>query len=293
MLIIILAALLFFGIWMAKPKTTEAETPGDEAVFVNDIILENNIAFYRALDKNKRLQFETEVKEFLEYVKITGVHTAVDNLDRILVAASAVIPVFAFPGWKYLQLREVLLYEDSFNMQFETEGQDRNIMGMVGSGFMEGKMLLSKHALREGFKNDSDKNNTAIHEFAHLVDKMDGDTDGLPKLLLSKQYTLPWLDMLYKKMQEITDERSDINPYGITSRAEFFAVAAEYFFERPDLLEKNHPGLYQLLQEIFKQDPEVLLQQKKAKTGRNDPCYCGSGLKYKDCCWHKDQKATA
>jgi hypothetical protein len=30
---------------------------------------------------------------------------------------------------------------------------------------------------------------------------------------------------------------------------------------------------------------------KKAKIGRNDPCPCGSGKKYKKCCLDKDQKA--
>lgn len=28
-----------------------------------------------------------------------------------------------------------------------------------------------------------------------------------------------------------------------------------------------------------------------AKTGRNQPCPCGSGKKYKRCCWDKDQSA--
>lgn len=28
------------------------------------------------------------------------------------------------------------------------------------------------------------------------------------------------------------------------------------------------------------------------KVGRNDPCPCGSGKKYKKCCWSKDQKAN-
>jgi hypothetical protein len=293
LLIIIVGCLIFFGIYKAVPKTPVEKTPGGEAIFVNDVILENNIAFFRALNKQQKLQFENEVKEFLEYVQITGVNTTVDNLDKILVAASAVIPVFAFPQWKYINLEEVLLYGDTFNTQFETAGNNRTIQGMVGTGYMNGKMLLSKHALQEGFKNDSDKNNTAIHEFVHLIDMADGAADGLPEILLQKQYSLPWLDMLYKKTKEILAEKSDINPYGTTNEAEFFAVAAEYFFERPDLLEQKHPELYRLLQQIFKQDPEVLLQKGKAKTGRNDLCYCGSGFKYKDCCWNKDQQVTA
>jgi len=46
-------------------------------------------------------------------------------------------------------------------------------------------------------------------------------------------------------------DRSDINPYGATNEAEFFAVVSEYFFERPKLLKEKHPELYNLLAEIF------------------------------------------
>jgi MtfA peptidase len=282
-MLIIVGVLIFLGIYLARTKATNKITPAGDDILVNDVVLENNVAFFRTLDKKQKEQFETEVTEFLGHVKITGVDTTVENLDRILVAASAVIPVFAFPDWKYDNLDEVLLYSDNINTNFQTEGAERNIMGMVGSGYMEGKMLLSKHALQEGFKNDSDKNNTAIHEFVHLIDKADGDTDGMPRQIMSRQYIVPWLDMTYQQVQAITKGKSDINPYGTSNRAEFFAVVSEYFFERPDLLQQKHPELYALLQQIFKQDPQVQLQRLKAKIGRNDLCYCGSGLKYKDC----------
>jgi hypothetical protein len=283
MIFVVIVAVIFFGIYLAKAKTKNAAGAEEVHIFVNDKLLSENIAFFRALDKNKRIQFETEIRGFLALVKVTGVDTKVENLDRILVAASAVIPVFAFPEWKYTNLQEVLLYSDSFNNSFQTEGEDRNIMGMVGSGYMEGKMLLSKYALQQGFKNSSDKNNTAIHEFVHLIDKADGDTDGIPRQLLDKQFAIPWLDMSWQKMQDIINDDSDINPYGATNKAEFFAVASEYFFERPDLLQQKHPGLYHLLERIFKQQPEVAINNGAHKIGRNDPCYCGSGLKYKDC----------
>lgn len=291
MLFVIVAALIFLSLYFAIPKSKIKSNLTTDDFIVNDIILSNNIAFFRALDTKEKQQFKTEISEFLNRVKITGVDTAVENLDRILVAASAVIPVFAFPEWKYYNLKEVLLYADTFNAEFETAGEDRKIMGMVGSGYMEGKMLLSKHALQQGFKNDSDKNNTAIHEFVHLIDKTDGETDGIPKQLLLKQYTIPWLDMAYKKMQEILNNDSDINPYGSTSKVEFFAVAAEYFFERPDLFQQKHPELYKILQQIFQQDPEVQLQKNTTKIGRNSPCYCGSNLKYKNCHLKSDNES--
>ena len=67
---------------------------------------------------------------------------------------------------------------------------------MVGTGYMDGKMVLSKPALHHGFVNDSDKKNTAIHEFVHLIDKFDGSVDGIPALLLEKQYIFADLDLL-------------------------------------------------------------------------------------------------
>ena len=53
------------------------------------------------------------------------------------------------------------------------------------------------------------------------------------------------------EIKNIINDQSDINPYGATNEAEFFAVASEYFFERPALLKEKHPGLYQLLESIF------------------------------------------
>ncbi len=35
--------------------------------------------------------------------------------------------------------------------------------------------------------------------------------------------------------------------------------------------------------EVMAQAPAA--GKKQAKAGRNDPCPCGSGLKYKHCCW--------
>ena len=33
-----------------------------------------------------------------------------------------------------------------------------------------------------------------------------------------------------------------------------------------------------------------LVRGKKKEPGRNDPCPCGSGKKYKDCCYWKDHR---
>ena len=59
-------------------------------------------------------------------------------------------------------------------------------------GAMQHVMIITKWQLRQGFINSNDAHNTAIHEFAHLIDKMDGTMDGVPEIILERKYTDKW-----------------------------------------------------------------------------------------------------
>jgi Mlc titration factor MtfA (ptsG expression regulator) len=221
-------------------------------------VLTEQVEFYKKLNAEQQEEFEQRMQQFLATTKITGVKTTVEDIDKILIAASAIIPIFSFKSWEYVNLHEVLLYPDSFNHDFEQEGHERNVLGMVGNGAFNHVMILSQHELRQAFLNKTGKTNTAIHEFVHLVDKTDGTVDGVPEFILQRQYILPWLQLMHKEIQNIYANRSDINPYGATNEAEFFAVVSEYFFERPDLFAEKHPELFDLLSRIFaKQTPAI------------------------------------
>ncbi len=283
--LVIIVIIAFFLIRWIRRKSYGWVVPKEPFPVKWRALLSREVSFYHSLSDEEKTRFEYKVQEFLLNCRITGIETIVDITDKLLVASSAVIPIFGFGDWKYNNIYEVLLYPSLFNENFDTTGEDRDIAGMVGNGYMEGKMILSKQALRHGFKNESDKKNTAIHEFVHLIDKTDGSVDGIPSLLMEKQYSIPWLDLINKKIDEIFDGESDINPYGGTERSEFFAVASEYFFERPKLLEKNHPELYKLLERIFNQKMSSKnLRKNRVEIGRNSPCPCNSGMKFKKCC---------
>lgn len=243
--------LAFYFVFKPRRKWILPQAPFPEGW--RSILLEK-VSFYVKLDKESKTLFESKIQEFLLNHKITGVEVAVNDTDRILIAASAIIPIFSFPEWRYTNLDEVLIYPRSFNedFQFDKKQKDRQILGMVGTGYMEGKMVLSRTALHQGFLNETDKQNTSIHEFVHLIDKMDGWIDGVPNVLMERQYVIPWLDMISDKMDEIRQGDSGINPYAKTSKVEFFAVVSEYFFERPELLKRKHPELYELLEKVFK-----------------------------------------
>ncbi|MGB1217707.1 MAG: zinc-dependent peptidase [Saprospiraceae bacterium] len=275
LLAVFLVRKYFFRQWK------EAETPFPKKW---KTLLAKNINFYNALSNTEKNYFELRVQEFLLNYQITGIDTKVTIEDKLMVAASGIIPIFKFHDWRYSNLDEIIIYPNTFNLDYETEGEDRRILGMVGNGALNGKMILSQQALRHGFKNTSDKKNTAIHEFVHLIDMMDGQIDGIPKALLERPYCIPWLDLMYKKIEEINSDKSDINKYGGTSEIEFFAVASEYFFERPKLLARKHPKLYEMLEGIFDHEMDERKLKAIPRLERNHVCPCDSGLKYKDCC---------
>lgn len=237
----------FYFYKYSKPKVVKSFPSEWES------LLQEHVRFYRNLSGEEQSEFRKRILGFLSEVYIDGVQLEIKDLDKLLIASSAVIPVFGFKEWHYFNLTGVLLYPDYFDedMQFADTDKERNIGGLVGSGRFERKMILSRKALYAGFDNTTDKNNTGIHEFAHLIDKMDGATDGIPEHLLGHQYVIPWVNLMHKTMEEINDDESDIRKYGGTNQAEFFAVVSEYFFERPDLLKTKHPELYKMLQACF------------------------------------------
>jgi Mlc titration factor MtfA (ptsG expression regulator) len=253
--IILIAAILIIIYFATK---ISSKIPSKQAV--NEEIkqkeqwsntLFEKVSFYKKLDETDRKKFEERAQEFLNKIKITGVNCEVEELDRILIASSAIIPVFHFPNWNYRNLDEVLLYPLPFNANFSTEGDETHIQGMVGNGFMDRKMILSKTSLRQGFQAELDKKNVGIHEFVHLIDGDDGQIDGIPKVLMTQQYVLPWMDMIYKKVNEIESNKSDIRLYGATNEQEFLAVVSEYFFEHHTQFKKKHPELFEILSYFY------------------------------------------
>jgi Mlc titration factor MtfA (ptsG expression regulator) len=268
-------------------------------------LLTEYVAFYNGLVAPEKTRFEQAMQLFLARTRLTGIQTEVDDLTRVLTAAAAVIPVFGFPEWEYPTLYEVLLVPDAWQLETRPDQEVQPLQGtLLGSvqGFQTSQyMRLSRAALVQGFANADDRRNVGVHEFAHLVDAADGQIDGVPAAGLPPALRQPWAEVVHRELAAIRAGHSDIDPYAGTNEAEFFAVVNEYFFERPDKLQENHPELFNLLSQALHQHPEQTLgahvaglsagprqwlrqlRAKKPVLGRHSPCPCGSGQKYKDC----------
>jgi Mlc titration factor MtfA (ptsG expression regulator) len=97
--------------------------------------------------------------------------------------------------------------------------------------------------------------NVVLHEFAHALDSENGDMDGFP-ILPSPELAPRWAEVFGDEFAALEDavregRETDIDPYGATNPAEFFAVVTEAFFGTPELLAENHPALYEQLASFY------------------------------------------
>lgn len=246
-ILFVLVIIILIILFVFQPK----QSKGVHLPANYEELLLQYVNFYIGLDGGGQTIFRERFEKFLASVKITGANAEAEDLDLVLIGAAAIIPVYHIPDWEYINLREVLLYPGNFNQDYEQHGNERMISGMVGTGGMDNMMILNKWELRQGFINAASQRNTAIHEFVHLIDKMDGTLDGVPEILLERKYVPAWKQLVEETMQKIRQGQSDIDAYAATGPVECFAVTAEYFFQQPENFRINHPQLHEMLERIF------------------------------------------
>ncbi|AKD04176.1 zinc-dependent peptidase [Pontibacter korlensis] len=293
-IVFVVATVLFFYRWATRQKRLRKKVLLADFPAEWRKILQDRVGFYHTLkaDEDKQ-RFEKMLQLFLSEKRITGIDVEIDDLTKVLVASSAIIPIFGFRDWEYRNLGEVLVFPGSIQ-KYKNEKSEAvsEVLGRVNPFQNDHYVTLSKPALERGFNDMADRKNVGIHEFAHILDQADGEIDGTPAAYLPDELVQPWQELMYRKIQKIQKGQSDIDSYGATSEAEFFAVVTEYFFEKPDQLAEKHPKLYELLTKVFSQNPKrrfrlnfkKLLNPYGKRIGRNETCPCGSGEKYKNCC---------
>ena len=62
-----------------------------------EVVLQRDVLFFRVLQPEAQQRFRRQLQVFLGEKQITGIGVAVDATTRVLVAASAIIPIFGFP----------------------------------------------------------------------------------------------------------------------------------------------------------------------------------------------------
>lgn len=216
-------------------------------------VLGDRVPFFRDLDGQLRERFLADLRVFVaeKYWIAAGGMEITDEV-KVVIGAAAVRLTLHLDIDVYNRLTEIVVYPS----HYRHADDDRSVV--FGEAHSWGTVVLSWDAVVSGLENPHDGHDTATHEFAHVLDRVDGSFDGAPELRAHEHYRA-WADVMTHHYDRLRDgkaaERKVLRKYGGTNEAEFFAVATESFFEKPDQMRKRTPDLYEEMKRFYGFDP--------------------------------------
>jgi Mlc titration factor MtfA (ptsG expression regulator) len=227
-------------------------------------IVERNFPLFLRLSEEGRSELLGHVQVFLAEKKFEGCGgLEVTDEIRVTIAAQACLLLLHREPHYYPRLVSILVYPHAYVAQTTERLPGGVVMkgesGRLGESWVDDVVVLAWDAVRSGASDANDGHNVVLHEFAHQLDQEDGTSNGAPILERRSQY-VAWARILGEEFAALREKAergvpSDIDPYGATNPAEFFAVVSEAFFERPEALRRKHPALFDELQLFYRQDP--------------------------------------
>ncbi len=182
-----------------------------------------------------------------------------DDADLVLLATHACIPILKlgldwYDGW-----RSIIVYPDAFiprRQQVDAAGVVHQSDAMLaGEAWGRGPVILSWADVLNAGKEPG--HNVVIHEMAHKLDLLNGEANGFPPLH-RRMDRRAWSQIFSSTWNRLQGERRKggelpIDPYGLESPAEFFAVTSEQFFEAPAALREHLPEVHRQLEQFYRQ----------------------------------------
>ena len=179
---------------------------------------------------------------------------------RVTIAAQAALLALGLPDDSFRLIRTILVHPTTLVLTGEHSMVDglasRDPMPIVGLAEHRGPVVIAWDTARNDARHPGTGHNVVFHEFAHQLDMLDGTVDGTPPLATQEQFAR-WVDVctrIYRQVEAGTAGPS-LDSYAGVNPGEFFAVATEVFFDAPDHLRAEHPDLYSVLAEFYRQDP--------------------------------------
>ncbi|MFH1331540.1 MAG: M90 family metallopeptidase [Actinomycetota bacterium] len=229
-------------------------------------LLSNRVAHWCFLDDAERARLEDLIKVFLvdkEFEGAGGLKVAEDV--KVTIAAQACLLLLGLDHDYYRDVHSIIVYPSTVMRRGSQASAvlagaiTEEPAALLGEARLHGPVVLVWDQALTQARYPGRGHNVVYHEFAHKIDMADGAVDGRPP-----QPDGPASRRLAEVLRRefsLLRERADqgrptlLDAYGATNAAEFFAVATEGFFDLPVSLQQQHPELYAVLAEFYRQDP--------------------------------------
>ncbi|MBW4574251.1 MAG: zinc-dependent peptidase [Aphanothece sp. CMT-3BRIN-NPC111] len=227
-------------------------------------IIENNLPISPHLSPFERRRLQGHIQVFLAEKQFIGCGgLQVTEEIKLIVAAVSCLLLLNERGKYFPKLRSILIYPSAY-LANETSAiggyvVEEKRVARLGESWTNDQLVLSWEQVKRDTYNWRDGRNVVLHEFAHQLDQEDGKAEGVPILQRHSDYPI-WAQVMAAEYQQLCNDveegvKTVMDSYGATNPAEFFAVATETFFEKPQQLLKKHPALYEQLQRYYQLDP--------------------------------------
>ncbi|TPV96885.1 MAG: zinc-dependent peptidase [Myxococcales bacterium FL481] len=239
-----------------------------------DGIMGRNVPHVTWLSSPERQHLRELVQVFVAEKRWEGAGglTLTDEV-RVTIAAQACLLILGLEHELYRRVESIVVYPSTVvprrrepSVLSTAVRLADQPMPILGQAFVRGPVILVWDAVRSGGRDPVDGKNVVYHEFAHKLDMLTGHADGVPPLADRETYHR-WVSALtheYDQLQQRFERgRSTfLDAYALTNGAEFFAVATEFFFERPETMARDHTVMYEVLQAFYRQDPAARLRTR-------------------------------
>jgi Mlc titration factor MtfA (ptsG expression regulator) len=217
------------------------------------------LSFMKNLSPGEEEKLKRLVILFLDEKQLAGVGgIEMSDAMRVSIAAQACLPILELGLDWYAGWTGVVLYPGDFRVR-RSELDENGVLHewedeLAGEAMPGGPVVLSWDAAA----NDP-LINVVIHEFAHKLDMLSGEPNGVPPLHagMSRRAWLSALNEAFEGFSDALERGRDtwLDPYAAEHPSEFFAVMSEAFFQQPKETQRRYPDFYDQLKLFYKQDP--------------------------------------
>ncbi len=184
---------------------------------------------------------------------------------RVIISAEACMLLLGLHHDLYRDLVSILVYPSvvvtppsSRGVFLQSPLVEPPPAAISGQAFMRGPVILVWDVVRRDALHPEHRHNVVYHEFAHLLDMESGAANGTPLLHSREQYKT-WAKVFSREFNRLRSKsgrgkKTFLDSYGALNEAEFFAVATEFFFDRPIQMQSKHKALYDVLSGFYQQD---------------------------------------
>lgn len=202
---------------------------------------------------------QKEFKQRLEFLLTEKKFFARGNLQeitpemKVLIGATIIQVTFGYSNVQLRHFQKILVYPDTYFSNISKAYHRGEVNPRLGI------IVLSWSCFARGLADHEDGVNLGIHEVAHALKlenqiRYNGESDFFHPMIWDEYQGLAQKEEEYIRLGKDDFFRAR----GGEDSHEFFAVALENFFERPELFKDRKPQLYKVLVRLLQQDPITL-----------------------------------